>query len=455
MRISLSSSAAACGCLALASSAGLGKPGESYSVEITGIGGGSYVNGSGGGGGPCSGPLCIIVPISGSSSVNGGGPEYPPCQDPGCPGCCPAKPPRIRVEILNCNGDSIGNSTVDVPLPSCADNPTTPGVDPQTTVPFDLDVSVEVCGGVPKRVRIVPIKYEWVFLGYCDEQWTEQPPIEGPALPPPSLDCTLSKDALACLACSSPPDRTNGRVTLFKGDSVMGSERKVLYSLPADDGSQATFGETVNGRYEVEGPGQLSVLVKNTGTAVSVYGAPTVGAGGWYSGSDLSGRGGTPITDDALNVACGASGRLEYPFNARTLHGEAPGFDLEFHWLTWSQDGCCVHHEVEGLNAEVIPLVVLPSGELPLVPGMRKSSGQFDDGHVELRLPRCGTCEEAACPPGNLTDWFVVWPAGYNGEVVDGHAKGWKVYQDGVVPGTDVLAAPEPGSVVYRFDTVP
>jgi hypothetical protein len=69
-----------------------------------------------------------------------------------------------------------------------------------------------------------------------------------------------------------------------------------------------------------------------------------------------------------------------------------------------------------------------------------------------MRIPCCPSCQNTneACPPGDLSNWFVVWPnsAGFVG---DGHATGWIVQAGGGGAVYPVQAAGAEG-LIYEFE---
>jgi len=355
-------------------------------------------------------------------------------------GCVPS-PPRIRVELLDCEGNVLASQSLDIEVEGsgCPPPPFEPEV---TTAPFEISVNLEVCGGTPTTVRVTEI------ANYCNttgDLWWEENPSQGMEVPAPPLDGTLSRKELDCLVCGGQPaSLTRGRLQIFKeGDAA-------IYSLPEDYRGPATFGETVNGRFRISGvtKGELFVESDCGGVALSsnvdVWGTADVGANGYYDGTS---RGGEAFTAEQ-RISWDHAAGLTFPFNIRTYKGACPAFRVAFDVYYLGPASCpCLRHDREETVRQVLPIVCRPWGDDRPTPQFR-GPGQTPDAHVELRLPCCASCdsESLVCAPGGLTDWFVGFPATTTpNRILDGHGSDWRVVGN-------ALHEPADGGLVYEYE---
>ncbi len=378
-------------------------------------------------GGPsCGNPPCLSITIEGDTYVPG------PPGGPGCSGSgCDAPDPRVHVELLDCNDKVVQDETKTVPRPSCSGLPPGSGAAGDYAVTFAFGV----CGRVPEKVRVTLIGALAVEEtdGTCTRSWFESlSAVSNINLPP--LNGTLTKAELDCLACSPKEQRSKGRLVWYKAE-------RSLYTLPVTDTSGKGSGETVNGKFRVPSAGQLVIEVKGAGDAVDVWGGPD--GAGWQTGST---RKGTAIgAERTLFWSAAPAIETGYEFNVRGYRGTASDFDVLFHWYRWDDGSCCIQHEVEGLGVQVLPLPCELDGQEPVTPQMRRAAAGTD-GHFEVRIPCCPTCDDGrACAPGNLSRWFVAWPDD-EGRIREGHAKGWRIDS-----GMNTLWSPGADRLSYEF----
>jgi len=263
----------------------------------------------------------------------------------------------------------------------------------------------------------------------CEIQWQESLSSPTTVQLPIPLDGTLTKAVLDCLSCRPEPQLSKGKAVLHKSTAKPGSFR--LYTL-SDSARDATYGETINGEFRVPSGGQLIIELSVSTDAVDVWG------GGRFDGST---RGGSRIVESRTRWWTTPPTSGKYEFSVRTYRGTSPNLQVSFHWYRWDETACCIQHEVETIDVEVIELPCEPTGRDPAIPELRLAASN-GDGHIEVRVPCCPNCSGApVCAPGDTSAWFVAFPpSGASDVIVDGHARGWRF--DGTTlwsPGTDRL----------------
>jgi len=271
-------------------------------------------------------------------------------------------------------------------------------------------------------------------------------------LPQPQLNCTMPMEKLDCQSCSEEGDKVTGRVMLYSGvHAGTGRGRRTLYSLDPQAGDRRTYGETVNGKFKVPGPGQLRVEVRGAGGAADVWTATTANGAGWQEQPHdaVDARRGSPLLSSRCiwwTEAQAAAPGAGLQFSIRTFRGIADELALTFHWYQLDEEKCCLLHEREELVVSVRPLPCLFSPNDPVRPELN----DIENGAATAaRLRCCAKCLPGSdvCPSGNLSDFFVVWPAA-SGLIRDGHAQGWRL------EGME-LRAPESDGLSYEFEDFP
>lgn len=352
---------------------------------------------------------------------------------------CHSGNPQLRVELQDCHGKVLRSETKDVPCPACSGGgncaSAPPGQHTTDTFTGPVDFTFNICGMLPRKVCFVPISsFQGHVEGACQLQQTEQP-SHCSNIPLPDI-FSMSQQELDCMTCPPVEKPSHGRAQLHKPQNI-------LYTLRDDYSGAASYGETVNAEFRPPGKGILVIEPKNLSDNIDVFAAPdcdqtapSCDKEGWQKadgrhGSRLSGKRTIKWPEDPTGV---------YQFNIRAYRGQAPGFDLLFHWYSIDADGCCVQHEIEDMELQAKPLPCLLSGAHPVMPELSTSPIGLETNYLS-RLPCCGSCDSNnVCAPGDLSDWFVVTPPASSGLIVDGHAKDW--YLNGTTlqsPGSDGL----------------
>ncbi len=207
---------------------------------------------------------------------------------------------------------------------------------------------------------------------------------------------------------------------------------RTLYTLPTDDESGASYGEVVNGEFVAPADGLLVVTPDGASEQVDMYGSNSANGAGWQVPPDTR-QGGQVSGDTCLALSAGE----KYKFNIRAGKGDSTSrFSVKFRWYWWNSEECCLQHDERELDL-AIESMLLDTVEPP--DPQRNRLTRTEGVDVELRRPACGTEKK----PGNLTQWFVMWPTVDGLEIQEGHAKRWKVEGDELVA---------PGPEGQRFD---
>lgn len=418
--------------------------------------------------GPDPGPIPPVVPPPPPNT-----PCSPPCLfvpivievEPDCPDqnfhLCPPGSARARATLIGCDDEVIESqefaSDESVGCESGTSHECPPGATGVGTTCVTFNFVFDVCENVPKQVKI-----ETFGTGPHDNGVTcDVIEVPGPTaildVDPPEVNCQTPPETLSCLACSPTVESSKGRAALFKGPrSGESGHRHVVYSAPMDSDISAGTGEIINGVYRVPGKGLLIVEVNGADGAAEVFGSASAHGQGWQVNptiGDFGRRGSRLVATQCIEwdekEAQAPDPRFE--FNIRTLRGVSGTLDIVFRWHEWDEDDCCVRRQVERLKIDVQPLPCLLEAREPVTAQLRRLN-QPSNPAWEARVPCCPTCGDGgrACPAGNLSDWFVLWPQQGTGLVLDGHAKSWRLEAAGLM-----LTAPTTSGLVNVFEESP
>jgi hypothetical protein len=126
---------------------------------------------------------------------------------------------------------------------------------------------------------------------------------------------------------------------------------------------------------------------------------------------------------------------------SKSDHTFESDFNATFNWYWWNSLACCLQHDQKVLHFQVRPLPCLKDAIDPVMPQRGNCLKSDNTVDVEIKRPCCPT---RADEPGNLSDWFVVWPTAENAVIPEGHAKGWQITPN-------MLISPAPGKQKYIF----
>ncbi len=277
------------------------------------------------------------------------------------------------------------------------------------------------------------------FFGCPTGSWQTGPATDVPELvfncPTGGGSLQTFMNDLECYTC-----RTTGVIadTELKFYKTKGQGSYTLYTLPECDTScltdDAHYSEVVNGDLIPTVDGLLLVKVEGASDAVDMYASGSADAPGWQVPPNQ--RNGQPVDpDQCIQLNSGQ----KYKFNIRTGRSDdPPDFKVIFDSYWWDSMDACLQHDERDLDIKVETMRLLTVD--PLLPNRAQVTRSDGSVETELRIPACGTEDN----PGNLTQWFIMWPTNDGQVIQEGYAKGWKIVGD-------TLIAPGPDGEEYEF----
>ncbi|MCZ6653627.1 MAG: hypothetical protein O7D91_11450 [Planctomycetota bacterium] len=251
-------------------------------------------------------------------------------------------------------------------------------------------------------------------------------PLNDLECPPAGSDLQEFQDNLICLECRKSGSISAEDLKLYK---TKRSGKYTMYTVPeclescSASSAEPLYGEVINGDFIAPADGFLFAKVEGANSVVDVYVSGSPGEQGWQVPPNA--RHGQPLDPDSC---IDLSGGQSFQFNIRAGRGEPPSFIMiTFDWYWWDAGNCCIQHDTKELTIQIEQMRVHLVD--PLVPKRaRVARSQGED--TELRIPQCSTVDN----PGNLTQWFVMWPTTGGQIIQEGHAKGWTIVDDKLFP---------------------
>lgn len=331
-------------------------------------------------------------------------------------GCAPANP-KVRLELLDCDGNIIQSKTKSFspPCPPAS-------VNSLWTSTFDL------CGKkIPTSFRIQ--EHEGCATEGCSDQSGWQPPGQPILLPELSFECPAEGanlqgfvNDLQCYGCGGVDPIPDSVLSFFKRKR---NGSNTLYTLPAKYEGEANFGEVVNGSFVAPQDGLLVVRVVGANDIVDMYGSDFPNGPGWHlPGQPPDERSGVKV--DPIKCLDLSSGQT-YQFNIRAGKGKPPPLvKVYFKWFRIDQGNCCLQEKSRLIQILVSEMTLDSVDSLRPERARVPRSGGIE---TELRIPDCGKLDKA----GFLTKWFVMWPTIEGLVIPEGHSKGWKIVGDTLI----------------------
>jgi len=372
-------------------------------------------------------PTGIDIHIEGEYWKDNPGPPPNPCDE------C-ASPVKVRVVLIDCNGDEMDQQEKEYPVLNCEP------IHYEHKFSFSWECPPPT---YPDRYRIDL----WHGAGNenCNgEQITWDIGNETQLDPIESAHCPATVEQMKCRHSYPGEHRSLGYESI-----VLHKRTRALFSLPADDSSGATYGEIVNGTFTAPHDGMLIVTFEVTDRdgrditdVVDLYGSSSQDAPGWhrlYVPEPL--RKGVKINSEhCVDLLEGGEFRFSIGARKTSLKLKAT---VSFTLYAPSNSNCAFPRSEGKLELPVMPLpCILPGGD-PVTPvrwlhNIGEGEEAFVD--VEVQKPCCGDSAGA-----DLTLSFILWPTIAGTDISEGHMIGWQ-------SPANHLVSPGPGRTTYSYN---